>query len=111
MAAINKDVVLVFSLVLSVVSLVLLFGVTWYFQSSLDLLQQEAEHDRELLFKLQEQINVAKFVLNLDYLRTCNTEVAIYTYIYVRILVSNFHTIGSHCSLLVMNDLFKEKFY
>ena len=45
MAAINKDIVLVVSLVLSVVSLVLsvvslvlLFGVTWYFQSSLDLL-------------------------------------------------------------------------
>ena len=47
MAAINKDVVLVVSLVLSVVSLVLLFGVTWYFQSSLDLLQQQVEYDRE----------------------------------------------------------------
>ena len=58
MAAVNKDVVLVVSLVLSVVSLVLLFGVTWYFQSSLDLLQQQVEYDRELLFKLQEQINV-----------------------------------------------------
>ena len=59
MAAINKDIVLVASLVLSVVSLVLLFGVTWYFHSSLDLLQQEVEYDRELLFKLQEQINVS----------------------------------------------------
>ena len=59
MAADNKDVVLVVSLVLSVVSLVLLFGVTWYFQSSLDLLQQQVEYDRELLFKLQEQINVS----------------------------------------------------
>ena len=58
MAAINKDIVLGASLVLSVVSLVLLFGVTWYFQSSLDLLQQQVEYDRELLFKLQEQINV-----------------------------------------------------
>ena len=57
-SAINKDIVLVVSLVLSVVSLVLLFGVTWYFQSSLDLLQQQVEYDRELLFKLQEQINV-----------------------------------------------------
>ena len=57
MAAINKDVVLVVNLVLSVVSLVLLFGVTWYFQSSLDLLQQQVEYDRELLFKLQEQTN------------------------------------------------------
>ena len=58
MAAVNRpDVGLVVSLVLSIVSLVLLFGVTWYFQSSLDLLQQQIEHDRELLFKLQEQIN------------------------------------------------------
>ena len=60
MAAINKDIVLVVSLVLSVVSLVLVFGVTWYFQSSLDQLQQQVEYDRELLFKLQEQINVSK---------------------------------------------------
>ena len=57
MDATNKDVVLVVSLVLSLVSLVLLFGVTWYFQSSLDLLQQ-VEYDRELLLKLQEQVNV-----------------------------------------------------
>ena len=68
-SAINKDIVLVVSLVLSVVSLVLLFGVTWYFQSSLDLLQQQVEHDRELLFKLQEQINVSKsFLYNGCYL-------------------------------------------
>ena len=67
MAAINKDinVVLVVSLVLSVVSLVLLFGVTWYFQSSLDLLQQQVEYDRELLFKLQEQINVSTHIMQL----------------------------------------------
>ena len=58
MAATNKDVVLVVSLVLSLVSLVLLFGVTWYFQSSLDLLQQQVEYDRELLLTLQEQVNV-----------------------------------------------------
>ena len=58
MATDNKDVVLVVSLVLSLVSLVLLFGVTWYFQSSLDLLQQQVEYDRELLLKLQEQVNV-----------------------------------------------------
>jgi len=57
-SVINKDVVLGVSLVLSVVSLVLLFGLTWYFQSSLNLLQQQVEYDRELLFKLQEQINV-----------------------------------------------------
>ena len=61
-SGINKDIVLVVSLVLSVVSLVLLFGVTWYFQSSLDLLQQQVEYDRELLFNLQEQINVSMYV-------------------------------------------------
>ena len=58
-STVNKDIVLVVSLVLSVGSLVLLFGVTWYFQSSLDLLQQQVEYDRELLFKLQEQISVS----------------------------------------------------
>ena len=58
MTATNKDVVLVVSLVLSLVSLVLLFGVTWYFQSSLDLLQQQVEYDRELLLKLQEHVEV-----------------------------------------------------
>jgi len=58
MAANNKDVVLVVSLTISLVSLVLLFGVTWHFQSSLDLLQQQVEYDRELLLKLQEQVNV-----------------------------------------------------
>ena len=73
MAAINKDVVLVVSLVLSVVSLVLLFGVTWYFQSSLDLLQQQVEYDRELLFKLQEQINVSTHITQL------------FSYIYIHI--------------------------
>jgi len=57
-AATNKDVVLVVSLVLLLVSLVLLFGVTWYFQSSLDLLQQQVKYDRKLLLKLQEQVEV-----------------------------------------------------
>ena len=76
MGAINKDIVLVVSLVLSVVSLVLLFGVTWYFQSSLDLLQQQVEYDRELLFKLQEQISVS----------VCSSSYALYSYyIYIRI--------------------------
>ena len=60
MGAVNKDSVLGASLVLSVVSLVLLFGVTWYFQTSLNLLQQQVEYDRELLLKLQEQVNVRK---------------------------------------------------
>ncbi|XP_065912488.1 short-chain collagen C4-like isoform X7 [Dysidea avara] len=57
MTATNKDAVLVASSILSIVSLVLLFGVTWYFQSSLGLLQQQVEYDRELLLKLQEQVN------------------------------------------------------
>ena len=51
---VNKDIVLVVSLVLSVVCITM-FSVTWYFQS---LLQQQVEYDRELLIKLQEQINV-----------------------------------------------------
>ena len=55
--AMNKDFALGVSLVLSVVSLGLLFGVTWYFQSSLAILQQQVECDQELLFKLQEKID------------------------------------------------------
>ena len=55
--AMSKVFALGVSLVLSVVSLGLLFGVTWYFQSSLAILQQQVECDQELLFKLQEQIN------------------------------------------------------
>ena len=54
----TKDSVLGASLVLSVVSLVLLFSVTWYFQSSLSLLQQQVNNDRELLVKLQEKLEV-----------------------------------------------------
>jgi len=65
LAASSKDVVLGTSLVLSLVSLVLLFGVTWYFQSSLDLLQQEVEFDRGLLLKLQEKIDVSIIKLQL----------------------------------------------
>ena len=59
MTATSKDSVVVVSLVLALVSLVLLFGVTWYFQSSLDLLQQQVEYDRELLLKLQEHVEVS----------------------------------------------------
>jgi len=58
MSANTKDSVLIASLVLSVGSLVTLFGVTWYFQSSLSLLQQQVEYDRELLVKLQEKVEV-----------------------------------------------------
>ena len=53
MGVINKESVVGASLVLSLVSLVLLFVVTWYFHSSLNLLQQQVEHDRELLIQLQ----------------------------------------------------------
>ena len=53
MGVVYKDSVVGASLVLSVVSWVLLFGVTWYFETSLNLLQQEIQYDRELLLKLQ----------------------------------------------------------
>ena len=59
----GKDYMLAVSLILSVVSLGLLFGVTWYFQSSLDLLQQQVEYDREVLFKLQEQFSVSWYTV------------------------------------------------
>ena len=64
MSAINKGGILGTSLALSIVSLVLLFGVTWYFQSSLNLLQQQVEYDRELLLKLQDEIEVALYLLS-----------------------------------------------
>jgi len=66
MAASTKDTVLAASLLLSVVSLVLLFGVSWYFQSSLSVLQQEVEFDRELLLKLQEQVKVLYKMLTVN---------------------------------------------
>ena len=56
---VNRDSVLGASLVLSVVSFVLLLVVTWHFQSSLNLLQQQVEYDRELLLELQDQQKVA----------------------------------------------------
>ena len=56
MGVVNKDSVPGASLVLSVVSLVLLFGVTWYFETSLNLLQQQVAYDRKLLLKLQVAI-------------------------------------------------------
>lgn len=58
MVAANKDTLLAVSLVLSVISLGLLVVVTWYFQSSLDLLEQQVELDRELLLQLQKSIEV-----------------------------------------------------
>ena len=55
---VNKDCVLGASLVLSFVSLVLLLVMTWHFQSSLNLLQQQVEYDKELLLQLQDQQQV-----------------------------------------------------
>ena len=60
--SVNRDSVLGASLVLSVVSLVLLLVVTWHFQSSLNLLQQQVEYDRELLLELQDQQKVAGYI-------------------------------------------------
>ena len=56
MGAVNKDSVLGISLLLSVVSLVLLFSVTWYFQSSQNTQQQQAARDKATLLKLQVDI-------------------------------------------------------
>ena len=55
MTGVNRDGALGASLVLSIVSLALLFGITWHFQSSLSLLQQQVEHNRQLLLELQDQ--------------------------------------------------------
>ena len=54
----NKDGVLGTSFVLSIVGLVLLLGVTWYFQLSLNSKQQQVEYDRKLLLQLQDQLTV-----------------------------------------------------
>ena len=54
----KKDGVLLTSLVLSVIGLVLLVGVTWYFQLSLNSKQQQVKYDRVLLLQLQEQFIV-----------------------------------------------------
>ena len=54
----KKDGVLLISLILSVVGLVLLIGVTWYFQLSVNSKQQQVEYDRVLLLQLQEQLIV-----------------------------------------------------
>ena len=59
---VNRDGVLGASLVLSLVSLVLLLVVTWHFQSSLNLLQQQVEYDRELILELQDQQKVITYV-------------------------------------------------
>ena len=54
----NKDGILGISLVLSKVGLVLLIGVTWYFQLSLNSKHQQVEYGRELLLELQELLIV-----------------------------------------------------
>ena len=54
----NKDGILGTNLVLSIVGLVLLIGVIWYFQLSLNSKRQQVEHDRELLMQLQNQLTV-----------------------------------------------------
>ena len=59
MGAVNKDSVLGVSIVLSLVSLVAVLGVTWYFQASLNLLQQQVEYDNELMLKFQVPLIVA----------------------------------------------------
>ena len=60
MGAVNKDSMLGASLVL-VVSLVLLLGVTVYFQTSLSLLQQQVDNDREQMSQYQVLL-----LMNLD---------------------------------------------
>jgi len=67
MSANSKEIT---SLAVSVVGVVLLFGVTWYFQSSLSLLQQHVENDRKLLLKLQDEIKVSLYAY------TYNSEIA-----------------------------------
>ena len=59
MGANTRDVGLVVGVVLSAVSIALVFGMTWYFQSSLNLLQQQVEHDREVVLSLREQLTVS----------------------------------------------------
>ena len=51
----NRDTILGAGLVLC---LLLIFGLFWYFQSSLNLLQEQGDHDRRLLSKLQDQVKV-----------------------------------------------------
>ena len=63
---VNKDGILGTSLVLSIVGLVLLLGVTWYFQLSLNSKQQQVGYDRKLLLQLQDQLTVkVRYISNL----------------------------------------------
>ena len=57
--------------VLSVVSIALLFGMTWFFQSALNLLQQQVENDMEVVLSLQEKLTVSiMFCINVEPRRT-----------------------------------------
>ena len=58
MTDVNRNSVLGASLILSIVSLALLFGVTWHLQSSLNLLQEEVEYDRKLESQDQDTVKI-----------------------------------------------------
>ena len=64
---------------------------TWYFQSSLDLLQQQVEYDREPLFKLQEQIKVRKHHCIIDFPR--ENQPIVYTFKFPASVASYFITL------------------
>ena len=90
MTGVNRDGVLGASLILSIVSLALLLGVTWHLQSSLNLQQQQVEHDRKLLLELQDQ-DMGKVYLYITlvqlhtYVRTyiCTISFELSSYLYV----------------------------
>ena len=62
MTGVNRDGVLGASLILSIVSLVLLFGVTWHLQSSINLLRQQVEHDRKSKIQDQDMVKVCLYI-------------------------------------------------
>ena len=64
MGAVNRDSVLGASLVL-VVSLVILLGVTVYFQTSLSLLQQQVDNDREQMSQYEVLLVIIWYVRSL----------------------------------------------
>ena len=59
MTGVNKDGVLGASLILSIVSLALLFGVTWHLQSSINLLRQ---HGRKSKIQDQDMVKVYLYI-------------------------------------------------
>ena len=62
MTGVNKDGVLGASLILAIVSLALLFGVTWHLQSSLNLLRQKVEHGRKSELQDQDMVKVCLYI-------------------------------------------------